>query len=80
MPSGAGLILAFVDPEAPPMERSARVRFGAAVRCVRLAFVPEAAPGDYVLVHAGVALAVLDEAAALAALQAFAALPPVPAP
>ncbi len=44
--------------------RSAQVRFGDAVREASLAFLPEASEGDYVLVHAGVAISVLCEEAA----------------
>ena len=40
--------------------RVAEVRFGGLRREVSLAFVPEARPGDHVLVHAGVAIARLD--------------------
>jgi len=46
------------------LARSGDVRFGEAVRQASLAFVPEAAVGDYVLVHAGIAIAVLQEEAA----------------
>jgi hydrogenase expression/formation protein HypC len=38
-----------------------RVRFGGIVKDVCLAYVPEAKPGDYVLVHVGFALSRLDE-------------------
>jgi len=38
-----------------------RVRFGGVSRQVCLAHVPGAAPGDWVLVHVGFALARLDE-------------------
>ena len=41
--------------------RTGRVSFGGIVREVNLAFVPEAAVGHYVLVHAGVAINVIDE-------------------
>jgi len=41
--------------------RTARVNFGGIVKEVNLAFVPEAAIGDYVLVHAGCAISVIDE-------------------
>jgi hydrogenase expression/formation protein HypC len=41
-----------------------RVDFGGVSKVVSLAFVPEVRIGDYVLVHAGIAIAVLDEAAA----------------
>jgi hydrogenase expression/formation protein HypC len=51
---------------------SAIVEFGGVRRRVSLACVPEAAPGDYVLVHAGVAISQVKAAEAakvLAALQ-----------
>ena len=44
--------------------RLGRVAFGEVVKEVSLAFVPEARPGDHVMVHAGMALEVIDEAAA----------------
>lgn len=51
------------------LDRSGEVRFGDAVREASLAFVPEAVEGDYVLVHAGVAISVLREDAAARALE-----------
>lgn len=44
-----------------PMLRAGRVSFNGVVREVSLACVPEAKPGDYVLVHVGFALSVVDE-------------------
>jgi hydrogenase expression/formation protein HypC len=41
--------------------RTGRVQFGGIVRQVRLDFVPEAAVGDYVLVHVGFAISKIDE-------------------
>jgi hydrogenase expression/formation protein HypC len=41
-----------------------RVRFGGIMRQVCLEHVPDAAPGDWVLVHVGFALAKIDEAEA----------------
>jgi hydrogenase expression/formation protein HypC len=41
--------------------RTARVSFGGVVKQVSLACVPEAKVNDYVLVHAGMALDVIDE-------------------
>ncbi|MBK8014320.1 MAG: HypC/HybG/HupF family hydrogenase formation chaperone [Deltaproteobacteria bacterium] len=41
--------------------RGARVSFGGILKDVSLACVPEASVGDWVLVHAGLALTVLDE-------------------
>ena len=44
--------------------RSGRVSFGGIVKEVNLACVPEAKIGDYVVVHVGFALSVVDEAEA----------------
>ena len=44
--------------------RTGVVSFGGAKKEASLAFVPEANVGDYVLVHAGFAISVLDEAEA----------------
>ena len=41
--------------------RAGRVSFGGVVKQVSLACVPEAQVGDYVLVHVGMALSVVDE-------------------
>jgi hydrogenase expression/formation protein HypC len=41
--------------------RSARVDFGGVVRDVNLAYLPEAGVGDYVLVHVGFAINVIEE-------------------
>lgn len=41
-----------------------KVDFGGVAKRVCLAHVPDAAPGDYVLVHVGFALARIDEAEA----------------
>ena len=54
----SGQVLAIAGDD--PLTRSARVAFGGIVKQVALAFAPEARVGDYVLVHAGVAIAVLD--------------------
>jgi len=47
-----------------PLLRSGRVDFAGVVKQVNLAYVPEARVGDYVLVHVGFALNVIDEAEA----------------
>ena len=44
--------------------RAARVQFGGIVRQVSLDFVPEAGLGDYVMVHVGFALSLVDRAEA----------------
>lgn len=51
-----------------PLQRTGRVSFGGIVKDVSLAYVPEARPGDYVIVHVGFAISVLDEAEALETL------------
>jgi hydrogenase expression/formation protein HypC len=47
----------------------ARVEFGGVRRPVCLACVPDAAPGDYVIVHAGIAISRLDAVEAERLLQ-----------
>ncbi|MEI8037158.1 MAG: HypC/HybG/HupF family hydrogenase formation chaperone [Verrucomicrobiota bacterium] len=44
-----------------PLLRSARVSFAGVIKHVCLTCAPEAKPGDYVLVHVGVAISVVDE-------------------
>ncbi len=44
--------------------RTGRVSFGGVVKEVNLAYVPEAKIGDYVMVHVGFAISVVDEAEA----------------
>lgn len=54
-----------------PLTRMARISFGGVVREASLAYVPEAKPGDYVLVHAGFALQTVDEEEARRTLELF---------
>ena len=44
-----------------PIFRSGKVNFGGILKTVNLACVPDACSGDYVLVHAGIAISVVDE-------------------
>lgn len=44
-----------------PLERSAMVSFGGIKKGVNLAFTPEAGMGNYVIVHVGFALSVVDK-------------------
>ena len=44
-----------------PFERTGRVSFGGVVKEVNLPYVPNARVGDYVIVHVGFALSMLDE-------------------
>jgi hydrogenase expression/formation protein HypC len=46
------------------LNRQGKVDFGGVAKDINLSFVPEAQPGDYVLVHAGFALNTIDEAEA----------------
>jgi len=46
------------------IDRAGRVSFGGIVKEVSLAYVPAAMVGDYVLVHVGFAISVMDEAEA----------------
>jgi hydrogenase expression/formation protein HypC len=62
-----------LDVDATPL-RMGRVAFGSAVKAVSLACVPDAGPGAWVVVHAGMALDELDEAAAKAMLEGLAQL------
>jgi len=47
-----------------PAFRTGRVSFGGIVKDVILAYTPDVAVDDYVLVHAGFAISVIDEAEA----------------
>jgi hydrogenase expression/formation protein HypC len=44
-----------------PLTRTGKVSFGGIVKEVNLAYVPEAEVGDYLTVHVGFALSVVDE-------------------
>ena len=50
--------------EASPLERMGRVSFGGICKEVCLAYVPEAEPGDYVIVHVGFAISRILESEA----------------
>jgi hydrogenase expression/formation protein HypC len=65
-----GQIISLSD-DTDPLARTGRVNFSGVVKDISLAYVPEAKINDYVIVHAGFALSVLDEAEAQASLAAF---------
>ena len=48
-----------------PLERKGKANFGGIVKEVSLAYVPEAKVGDYVVVHVGFAISIVDEAEAM---------------
>ena len=60
--------------ESDSSERTARVDFSGVSKEISLAYLPEAKLNDYVIVHAGLALSILDEQEAAATLAAFAEL------
>ncbi|HSW40537.1 MAG TPA: HypC/HybG/HupF family hydrogenase formation chaperone [Acidobacteriota bacterium] len=52
-----------------PFSRTGKVSFGGILKRVNLAYVPEAQVGDYVLVHVGFAISVIDEKEALEKME-----------
>lgn len=56
-----GKIVSINDNNNDPLLRSARVSFGGIIKEVSLAYLPEAQIGQYVIVHVGFALTILDE-------------------
>lgn len=57
-----GKIIAIDDTDS--LMRPGKVDFGGVVKDVNLCYVPEAKLGEYVIVHVGFALSVIDEAEA----------------
>jgi hydrogenase expression/formation protein HypC len=66
-----GKIIELFDDRGTPM---GRVDFEGTVVPICLAFVPEASVGDYVIVHAGFALNVIDENEARQSLSLIASI------
>lgn len=60
--------------ENDSLERIARVDFSGVTKEISLAYLPEAKLNDYVIVHAGLALSILDQEEAAETLAAFAEL------
>ena len=50
--------------EGPALTRTGKVNFGGILKEVHLAYVPEATLGDYVIVHVGFAISIVDKAEA----------------
>ena len=50
-----------IEPSVDEIFRSGKVSFGGIIKEVNLSMVPEAEIGDYVLVHVGTAISVVDE-------------------
>jgi hydrogenase expression/formation protein HypC len=68
-----GKLVRWIDRD--PLMALAEVEFAGIVRRCHLACVPEAREGDYVVVHAGVAIARLDVAEAERVLDELKSLP-----
>ena len=54
-----GKVVEWLDED--PLLARASVEFGGVRRDVHMAFVPDASLGDYVLVHAGIAIGMIDQ-------------------
>jgi hydrogenase expression/formation protein HypC len=52
-----------------PLSRMGKVDFGGIVKEVCLAYVPEAKVGEYVIVHVGFALSLVEESEAMQVFQ-----------
>jgi hydrogenase expression/formation protein HypC len=57
-----GRVLSLIGED--PLARTGRVDFGGIVKEINFAFAPQARIGDYVLVHVGFAITVIDAAEA----------------
>jgi len=64
-----GKIIDIWEEKASPLSRMCKVSFGGVVKEVSLAYVPEAKVGDYVIVHVGFAISIVDEAEAEKTLE-----------
>lgn len=53
--------ITFIDRQQDPTFRTGKVSFGGIMKNVNLMMVPEAKEGDYVLVHVGVGISIVDE-------------------
>ncbi len=60
--------------ERDPLAGTAEIEFGAVRRVCHMACVPTAAAGDFVIVHAGVAISIMDTAEADRVLQELTAV------
>jgi hydrogenase expression/formation protein HypC len=54
-------VITHIDDTGDPLTRVGKVNFGGIQKDINLAYVPEAKVGDYVIVHVGFALQVLDQ-------------------
>ena len=56
-----GKIEKILNSDADPLSVTGKVNFGGILKEVSLAYVPEARLGDYVIVHVGFAIAIVQE-------------------
>jgi hydrogenase expression/formation protein HypC len=56
-----GKIISITSTSEDKIFRNGKVSFGGIIKEINLSMVPEAAIGDYVLVHVGVAISTIDE-------------------
>jgi hydrogenase expression/formation protein HypC len=68
-----GKVVSIIEEEGLGLRRG-RVNFGGVVKEACLAYTPEASVGDYVLVHVGFALSVIDEQEAQKIFEALSQL------
>jgi hydrogenase expression/formation protein HypC len=52
-----------------PLYKTGKIDFGGVLKEISLAYTPEAQLGDYVIVHAGFAISVVDEEEAMQVFQ-----------
>ncbi|TWU50569.1 Hydrogenase isoenzymes formation protein HypC [Rubripirellula tenax] len=64
-----GQVIRWIDRD--PTFAKAEVEFGGVLREVHMACVPEANEGQYVIVHAGIAICIVDEAEAAKTLAEY---------
>lgn len=50
-----------INPSTDELFRTGKISFGGISRQISLAMLPDAKPGDYILIHAGVALSIINE-------------------
>ena len=63
-----GQVLSII-PHEDPLLLTGKVSFGGIGKTISLAYVPEVKVGDYVIVHVGFAISIVDEAAAQETLR-----------
>ena len=60
-----GKIESIIEPDGDVLHKKGKVSFGGILKEVSLAYVPQAKVGDYVIVHVGFALSVVDQEEAM---------------